>query len=113
MPTVEGFFLRTADDTDLLAGSQFDPTPYDGSLELYGASTQNDTTLQVKIASELMRDTAGTNGGRLPLRTNGMPLISDDPGMIIDVLTGQRAILNLDIVTAATVGIIARLVYEE
>lgn len=113
MPTIEGFFLRTADDANVLDGSQFDPIPYDGSLEVYAASTQNDTTLQVKIASEIMKDVAGTNGGRIPLRTNGMPVMSDDPGMIFPVGVGQRAILNLDIVTAATVVLITRLVYDE
>jgi hypothetical protein len=102
---IQVFANGTATTADPLSGTQLDPMPYDGNLEIYAASTQADTTLAIKIADELVMDARP-----LPLRTSGQPLMSDDPGITQDVLSGQKARLSVVVVTGATWNLVVRLV---
>jgi hypothetical protein len=95
----------TATTADPLSATQLDPIPYDGTLEVYMASTQADTTLAIKIADELVQDARP-----LPLRTSGMPNMSDDAGITQNVINGQKARLAIVVVTGATWNLIVRLV---
>ena len=92
----------TADDTDALAGTDLANIPGPGQLDLFLASTQNDTVFSF------------TGPGAEPLarlirvgqRTNGQPALSDDVPYSMPVDTGHY-VLNIDIVTAATVSFVA------
>jgi len=93
----------TADDSDVLASTDLSNIPGAGVLEVFIASTQNDTVFTF------------TGPGNEPivrlqkvmLRTNGMPVIKDDVPYTAIVIQGGHYVLNVDIVTAATVSIIA------
>lgn len=93
----------TADNTDLLAATDLANIPRDGQLDIFIASTQNDTTLTITGPGV----EAPIRTQKLQLRTNGMPLLSDDLPISIPVTQGAHYILNLDIVTAATANMIA------
>ena len=93
----------TADNTDVLSGTDLAQIPDQGTLGLYIASTQADTV--VTITGPGIEP-----AGRLitvQLRTNGQPNQSDDLGYLLPVVQGGKYVINVDVVTAATVGIIA------
>lgn len=96
----------TATTADPLSGTQLDGMPFPGTLEFYFASTQADTTVSLKVQDELVQDARP-----MPLRTNGQPNMSDDPGMsqFIDQ-SGVKVRLPVTVVTAATWNLIARLI---
>lgn len=93
----------TADNTDLLSGTDLANIPGAGQLDIYIVSTQLDTVISI------------TGPGSEPIlrlqqltqRTNGQPILSDDVPYSVPVIQGGKYILNLDVVTAATVGLIA------
>lgn len=92
----------TADNTDILSGTDLANIPGDGQLDIFIASTQNDTVYSI------------TGPGNEPiarlqkaqLRTNGMPIMSDDLPLTLLVSQGGHYVINIDIVTAATVNVI-------
>lgn len=89
----------TVDDTDALANTDLANIPGPGQLDLFIASTQNDTVFTLtgpgtEPAARLIR---------VSQRTNGQPSLVDDVPYSIPVDTGHYT-LNIDIVTAATVG---------
>ncbi len=94
--------VLTADDTDALAGTDLANIPDDGQLDVFIASTQNDSVFSL------------TGPGTEPVarlirvmqRTNGMPSLQDDVPYSVPVTTGHY-VLNIDIVTAATVSFVA------
>lgn len=94
----------TADDTDALANTDLANIPAMGGLEFWFGSTQNDTLLTI------------TGPGQEPvirlrpiqLRTNGQPLLSDDQPIQIGVAQGGHYVVNIDIVTAATVVMVVK-----
>lgn len=93
----------SADNTDALSSTDLSNIPDDGQLDLFIASTQNDTVFSV------------TGPGQEPiarlikvqLRTNGMPSLQDDIPYSIPVVAGGHYVVNIDIVTAATVNLVA------
>lgn len=94
--------VLTADDTDALASTDLANVPEDGQLDVFIGSTQNDTVFTltgpgVEPVARLIR---------VQLRTNGQPSLQDDVPYSIPVMTGHY-VLNIDIVTAATVVFIA------
>jgi hypothetical protein len=100
MISVQRFF--TADDTDVLANTDLANIPGPGQLDLFIASTQNDTvfTFTGPGAEPIARLI------RVEQRTNGQPSLIDSSPFSVAVDTGHYT-LNVDIVTAATVGVIA------
>lgn len=95
----------TADDTDALNGTDLANIPGDGQLDVFIASTQVDTVFTLtgpgtEPVARLIR---------VQQRTNGVPSLQDDVPYSIPVTNGHY-VLNVDIVTAATVGIIARFI---
>jgi len=92
----------TADDADALANTDLANLPQDGQLDIFIASTQNDTVFTltgpgVEPIARLIR---------VMQRTNGMPSLQDDVPYSLPVSTGHY-VLNIDIVTAATLSFIA------
>lgn len=94
--------VLTADDTDALANTDLANIPDEGQLDLFIASTQNDTVFTftgpgIEPAARLIR---------VQQRTNGMPSLQDDVPYSVPVGPGHY-VVNVDIVTAATVGLTA------
>ena len=92
----------TADDADALASTDLANVPGPGQLDIFLASTQNDSVFTftgpgVEPVARLIR---------IGQRTNGQPSLADDVPYSVPVDTGHYT-LNIDIVTAATVGIVA------
>lgn len=91
----------TADNTDVLQGTDLQSLGR-GILTILIASTQNDTVVTVTGPDSVL--------GRLInviLRTNGMPIVDQDVPYEMQILTdGAKVVVNVDIVTAATVGLI-------
>jgi len=98
----------TVDDTDALANTDLSNVPGPGQLDVFIASSQVDTvfTLTGPGSEPIARLI------RVQQRTNGVPSLQDDVPYSIPVLTGHY-VLNIDIVTAATVGFIARYISAE
>ncbi len=93
----------TADDLDVLAGTDLANIPELGILAVWAASTVNDTLMSI------------TGPGSEPvvrtqvviLRANGMPDRSTDTPYLVGVVQGGHYVVNVDVVTAATVTIMA------
>lgn len=100
MITVQTFI--TADNTDVMASTDLANIPSDGQLDVYIASTQNDTVFtltgpNIEPAARLQR---------VEQRTNGQPSLVDSVPFSLPVSQGGHYVLNVDVVTAATVGIL-------
>jgi len=93
----------TADNASALAGSDLESAPGPGVLELYIASSQSDTNVNFSAPP-----TIPARAIQPVLRANGTPMMSDMSPISIALAGGERITLGIDIVTAATVGYIAR-----
>jgi len=95
--------VLTADNADVLDATDLANIPGDGMLTVYAASTQNDTLMTITGpgSEPVVRARA------LPLRTNGQPLISDDVPLAVPVIQGGHYVINIDVVTAATVVVVS------
>lgn len=98
----------TADDVDALANTDLANIPGVGQLDLFISSTQGDTVFTftgpgIEPVARLIR---------VQQRTNGVPSLQDDVPYSIPVGPGHY-VLNVDIVTAATVGFVARFIGAE
>lgn len=91
--------IVTADTNNALAGSDLQSAPGAGVVLLWIASSQSDTRITFaappKVASRNITPF---------IRTNGVPLISDDSPVAVAVNGGEQIILFIDIVTAAICG---------
>ena len=98
------FEVFAADDPDALDGTPLATFQPGTAAEVYIASTQNDTLVTISPP-----DAASEQDARpVVLRTNGMPLESDDPGFLIPMPDGGHLTININIVTAATVGMMVK-----
>jgi len=81
---------KTAASTDVLSGTDLEVIPFDGKLIIYAASTVNTATLEITMP--------GHQSGKTLLlrkRTDGIPNIDQDPGIVLAVRKGQKVGLNL------------------
>jgi len=94
--------VLSADNTDVLAGTQLDQVPNAGSFTVYGASTVLDSLVTISLGADTL-----INGQALPLRTNGEPSINADlPIAVIESPGGVRPVINIDEVTAMSATIV-------
>jgi len=92
----------TADNTDVLAGTQLDQVPSAGQFAVYGASTVLDSLVTISLG-----DLTIINAQAMPLRANGEPNINEDvPLAVLDTPGGVRPVINIDEQTAATMVLI-------
>lgn len=100
--------IVTADSTNVLAGSDLQSAPAAGVVLLWIASSQADTritfTCPPKVASRNITP---------HLRTNGVPLVSDDSPVAVPVNGGEQIAVQVDVVTAATVGYVVKFIAKE
>ncbi len=91
--------VMTADNTDVLNGSDLESIPLLGLLTIWAASTQADTLITITGPE----NEPPIRGQALPLRTNGQPLKNEDSPYMLGVIQGGRYIVDINVVTAATV----------
>ncbi len=91
--------FATADNADVLAGTDLDNMPLETDLLIFGASTQNDTTLTLTVPGLQ----APLNA--FPLKLRAGPEIRQNEDMVTAFRVAQNGhvVVNLDVVTAATV----------
>jgi len=89
----------TADNTDLLAGTDLDNVPVDTRMLIYAASTQIDTTVTLTVP-----------GIQAPLNANPLliragPELRQDEDLVTAFTVAQNGhvVVAIDVVTAATV----------
>jgi len=90
----------TADDTDLLAGTQLDQPGVPGVYTIWAASTVGDTLLSITMGGRTI-----INNGVVILRANSEIRENEDNFYQMLSRTGGRPVINVNIVTAATVRI--------
>lgn len=102
MTTMVRYFAETADDTDLLAGSDLEAAPYNGMMAIFAASTQVDGTLTVTTPSAAGIG-APVRTGIIPIRAGPELRINEDAPMArFPVNKGDQVTINYDEITAAT-----------
>jgi len=96
--TVESTLV--ADNTDFLAGTQLDQPGVPGVYTIWGASTVGDTTVSITLGGRTI-----TNAAVLTLRANSEIRENEDTFFQMASATGGRPVININVVTAATVRI--------
>lgn len=97
--------IVTADTNNALAGSDLQSAPGPGVCLLWIASSQADTRISFSAPP-----TIASRNITPHLRTNGVPLVSDDSPVAMAVRGGEQIILFIDVVTAATVGYVVKFI---
>jgi hypothetical protein len=96
----------TVDDTDVLAGTQLDTLQAGGQLDLFLLSTQADTLLDVfGPGNEPLVTSAEIN------QETRAPRVNDDTPLTLVIGKAGHYTVNVNIVTAATVQLVA--IYRE
>ncbi len=90
----------TADNTDFLAGTQLDQPGVPGVYTIWGASTVGDTELSITLGGRTI-----TNAAILVLRANSEIREDSDTFFQMASPTGGRPVVNVNVVTAASVRI--------
>jgi len=96
MITVES--TLTADNTDFLAGTQLDQPGVPGSYTIWLASTVGDTEVTITLGGRRITDAA-----TVTLRANSEIRENEDTFWQMVSRTGGRPVVNINVVTAATV----------
>lgn len=91
----------TADNADVLDATDMTTIPAGQTVEIFIASTQNDTVLLITAPGSEAPITKISPS----VRTNGVIAESDDPSYIIEMIEDGHVKIDVDIVTAATVGV--------
>lgn len=88
----------TADDNDFLSGTILDQPGVPGVYTIWGASTVGDTTITITLGGRTL-----TSAAVLILRANSEIRELDDTFFQMLSVTGGRPVININVVTAATV----------
>jgi len=92
--------IITADDTDLLAGTSLDQVGTPGVYTIWAASTVVDTEITISMGGRSV-----INAGIVILRANSEIRENEDTNYQMLSRTGNRPIININVVTAASVRI--------
>lgn len=103
MPALQVTVTDIAADTNVLLGTDLDTVPYSGLLQIWMASTVLTATVTISLG-----DIQSVRGAIIPLRTNGVPNINEDPPAFEALVDGGHPNVALGGVTG-TVMTIARL----
>ena len=96
MITVEK--TTTGDNTDFLAGTQLDQPGVPGVYTVWGASTVGDTEISITLGGRQV-----TSAAIMTLRANSEIRENEDTFFQMLSLTGGRPVINVNVVSAATV----------
>jgi len=80
----------TAADADALAGTLLEFAPGPGLMRFWQASTVNTATVSLDVG-----DDAIVRSQVIPLRTNGVPSLADDPSIDVPVAGGEKNLVNI------------------
>lgn len=97
--------IVAADSNNALSGSDLQSAPGAGVILLWIASSQADTRISFSAPPKIASRNITPH-----VRTNGVPLISDDSPVALAVNGGEQCILYIDIVTGATVGYVVKFI---
>lgn len=97
--------IVAADNTNVLNGTDLQSAPGPGVVIVWCASSAADTRVTFTAPPRVaMRNVL------VHLRTNGVPLCSDDSPVAIAVSGGEQIALQVDITAAATVGYVVKFI---
>jgi len=97
--------IVTSDTTNALASTDLQSAPGQGVMMCWIASSQADTRITFGAPPRVAMRNITPH-----LRTNGVPLCSDDSPVAIACNGGEQVILYIDIVTGATVGYVVKFI---
>jgi len=97
--------IVVADNTNVLAGTDLQSAPGPGAVMLWIASSQADTRITFTAPPRVACRNITPH-----LRTNGVPLCSDDSPVSMAVTGGEQIAVQVDIVTGATVGYVVKFI---
>jgi hypothetical protein len=106
MIQVTGITAATA--ANALTGTDLQSAPSAGVLLFWVASTQADSRVTIAAPPALASRNITPH-----VRTNGVPLVSDDSPVAIACRGGEQVILNITVVTAATIGYTVKFIPQE
>jgi hypothetical protein len=95
----------TSDSTNLLSGTDLNSAPSAGIILFWVASSQADTIITITAPPNVASRNVTPH-----LHTNGVPLVSDDSPVALPCNGGEQLAIQVDIVTGATCGIIAKFI---
>ncbi len=98
MVTVES--TLTGDNADFLSGTQLDQPGVPGVYTIWAASTVGDTEITVTLGGRTL-----VSGAIVVLRANSEIRENEDSFFQMLSVTGGRPVININVVTAATVRI--------
>jgi len=90
--------VLTADNTDVLAGTQLDQPGVPGVYTIWAASTVGDSTITVTLGGRTL-----VSGATIVLRANSEIRENEDPFFQMLSRTGGRPVINIVEVTAASI----------
>lgn len=93
----------TADNTDILAGTSLDQPGVPGVYTVWLSSTVGDTQVSISLGGRSV-----VNSGIVILRANSEIRENEDPFFQMLSRTGSRPVINVNVVTAATVRVRTR-----
>lgn len=95
----------SADNTDVLSGTQLDQPGVPGVYTIWAASTQGDTRITISLGGRRIVD-----GGIVILRANSEIRENEDAFYQMLSQAAGRPVINVDIVTAAVVRVRTRFI---
>lgn len=100
--------IKTATNANILGSTDLQTAPSAGVVLFWIASTQADTIVTISAPP-----TVAVRAVNPMLRTNGVPLVSDDSPVAVAVRGGEQIVLQMTIVTAATFGYVVKFIPTE
>lgn len=100
--------ISTATAANILTGSDLQSAPSAGVLLFWVASSQADSRITIAAPPALASRNITPH-----LRTNGVPLVSDDSPVAVACRGGEQVILSITVVTAATIGYVCKFIPSE
>lgn len=97
--------IKTSDNANALASTDLQSAPGPGVYLFWVASSQADTIITITAPPQVASRNITPH-----LRTNGVPLVSDDSPVAVAVNGGEQVALQIDIVTAATCGYVVKFI---
>jgi len=98
----------SSDTTNVLSGSDLQSAPGPGAVLLWIASSQADTRITFTCPPAVASRNITPH-----VRTNGVPLVSDDSPVAVAVRGGEQIAVQVDIVTGATCGYVVKFIPKE
>lgn len=100
--------IKTATNANILASTDLQSAPSAGVVLFWCASSQADTLITISAPPSIASRNVNPH-----VRTNGVPLVSDDSPVAVAVRGGEQIILQMTVVTGCTFGYIVKFIPTE